>query len=133
MNVISDIPVTDVPVKSRRIMVVEDEMMIALLLEDMLTDLGHTVVGVAGRLDSAIELARLTDAELAILDVNLSGEASFPVAKVLTERGVPFMFATGYGVLGLEAPFQNTLTLKKPFELNDLSRALEKLQAARTT
>ena len=118
------------PGGGRRILVVEDEMMIAMLLEDMLTDLGHTVVGVAGRLESALDMARSTDADLAILDVNLSGEASFPVAQVLTERGLPFMFATGYGVLGLEAPFQNTLTLKKPFELNDLSKALEQLQAA---
>jgi DNA-binding response OmpR family regulator len=112
----------------RRVIVVEDEMMIAMLLEDMLTDLGHTVVGVAGRLDSALALARETDADMAILDVNLSGEVSFPVAKVLTERGLPFMFATGYGVLGLEPPFQNTLTLKKPFELKDLSQALQQLQ-----
>ncbi len=114
----------------RRVIVVEDEMMIAMLLEDMLQDLGHTVVGVAGRLEAALELARGTDADLAILDVNLSGEASFPVAQVLTERGLPFMFATGYGNLGLEAPFQGTLTLKKPFELKDLSLALEQLAAA---
>ena len=114
----------------RRVIVVEDEMMIAMLLEDMLTDLGHTVVGIAGRLDSALVLARQTDADMAILDVNLSGEASFPVAKVLVERGLPFMFATGYGTLGLEAPFENTLTLKKPFELKDLSQALDQLQAA---
>ena len=113
----------------RRILVVEDEMMIAMLLEDMLADLGHTVVGVAGRLDSALDMARSTDADMAILDVNLSGEASFPVAHVLAERGLPFMFATGYGVLGLEAPFQHTLTLKKPFELNDLSRALDQMKA----
>ncbi len=114
----------------RRILVVEDEMMIAMLLEDMLADLGHTVIGVAGRLDSALDMARKTDVDIAILDVNLSGEPSFHVAQVLVERGLPFMFATGYGVLGLEAPFQDTLTLKKPFELNDLSRALEQLQAA---
>ncbi len=113
----------------RRILVVEDEMMIAMLLEDMLADLGHTVVGVgaARHVERAVQPPR--DADMAILDVNLSGEASFPVAQVLTERGLPFMFATGYGVLGLEAPFQDTLTLKKPFELNDLSKALEQLKA----
>ena len=111
----------------RRVIVVEDEMMIAMLLEDMLTDLGHTVVGMAGRLDTALDLARETDADMAILDVNLSGETSFPVAQVLTDRGLPFMFATGYGALGLEAPFKDTLTLKKPFELKDLSNALDQL------
>ncbi|HUO23920.1 MAG TPA: response regulator [Caulobacteraceae bacterium] len=113
----------------RRIIVVEDEMMIAMLLEDMLADLGHTVVGVAGRLDSALDLARTAEADLAILDVNLSGEASFPVAQVLSDRGLPFMFATGYGALGIEAPFQSALTLKKPFVLSDLSKALDSLAA----
>ena len=113
----------------RRIIVVEDEMIIAMLLEDMLADLGHTVVGVASRLDSALVLARTAEADMAILDVNLSGEASFPVAQVLSDRGLPFMFATGYGALGIEAPFQDTLTLKKPFELADLERALDRLSA----
>lgn len=112
---------------ARRVLVVEDEMMIALLLEDMLADLGHRVVAVAGRLDAALELARETDADLAILDVNLNGEASFPVAEVLTERGLPFLFATGYGSPGLSAPFEDAVTLKKPFELEDLSQALQRL------
>ena len=117
------------PSSGRRVIVVEDEMMIAMLLEDMLADLGHTVIGTAGRLDSALDLARTAEADLAILDVNLSGEASFPVAKVLSERGLPFMFATGYGALGIEAPYQNALTLKKPFELSDLAKALDRLAA----
>jgi DNA-binding NtrC family response regulator len=111
----------------RRVIIVDDEMMITMLLEEMLVTLGHTVVGIAGRLDSALDLARSAEADIAILDVNLNGEVSFPVAKVLAERGLPFMFATGYGALGLEAPFQNAVTLKKPFELKDLSQALERL------
>lgn len=112
---------------SRRVLVIEDEMMIAMLLEDMLADLGHQVVGVAGRLDVALELARDADADLAILDVDLGGESSFPVAEVLTSRGLPFLFATGYGSGGVMQPFINTPTLTKPFEMNDLSRALAKL------
>jgi DNA-binding response OmpR family regulator len=114
---------------AQRVIIVEDEMMIAMLLEDMLTDLGHTVVGMAARLEPAIELARAADADLAILDVNLSGQTSFPVAQVLAERGLPFFFATGYGAMGLEAPFQDALTLKKPFEMNDLSKALDRVAA----
>ena len=110
-----------------RVMVVEDEMMIALLLEDMLADLGHTVIGVATRLDAALSLAETVDADLAILDVNLNGEASYPVAEVLNRRGVPFLFATGYGSTGLETPFQTSPTLRKPFELKDLSEALERV------
>ncbi len=102
--------------------------MIAMMLESMLEDLGHKVVAVAGRLDNALELAREADADLAILDVNLKGEASFPVAQVLTERGVPFLFATGNGSAGLAAPFQNAPALRKPFELRDLSEALDRLK-----
>ena len=60
---------------SRRVLVIEDEMMIAMLLEDMLADLGHQVVGVAGRLDVALELARDADADLAILQPLLGVEA----------------------------------------------------------
>ena len=112
-----------------RVIVIEDEMMIAMLLKDMLADLGHSVIAVAGQLDSALRLARDTDADLAILDVNLGGEESFPVAQVLTERGLPFLFATGYGSPDLAEPFQNAITLNKPFEMNDLSQALHRLCA----
>ena len=115
------------PLPGRRVLVVEDEMMIALLLEDMLADLGHTVIAVAPRLDIALQYARDSDADLAILDVNLGGEPSFPVAHLLTERRLPFMFATGYGSPGLVAPFKDAVTLKKPFEMEDLSQALERL------
>ena len=111
----------------RRVLVVEDEMMIALLLQEMLEDLGHRVVAVAARLDNALRLAREADADLAILDVNLGGEVSFPVAEVLTERGLPFLFASGYGSAGLVAPYLDAITLKKPFEMSDLSQALQRL------
>ena len=111
----------------RRVLVVEDEMLIALLLEQMLADLGHHVVAVASQLDSALRLARDTDADLAILDVNLGRDVSFPVAQVLTERGLPFLFASGYGSPNLAPPYQDAITLKKPFELKDLSKALQRL------
>lgn len=112
-----------------KIIVVEDEMIIALMLQDMLAELGHSVVGVAGRLDSALGLAREADADLAILDVNLGGEDSLPVAQVLTDRGMPFLFATGYGSPAHGPPFKNAITLNKPFEMNDLSQALHRLGA----
>jgi CheY-like chemotaxis protein len=84
----------------KRVLVVEDEMTIALLIEDMLTDLGHEVVGLAMRLPQAMELAATAIVDLAILDVNLDGRMSFPVADLLSARGVPFVFATGYGSAG---------------------------------
>jgi DNA-binding response OmpR family regulator len=113
----------------RRVLVVEDEMMIAMLIEDMLADMGHEVVGVAPNLKSALVLAADGQFDVAILDINLAGERSFPVAHLLQARGVPFLFATGYGVLGLEDPFREVTTLKKPFQMEDLARAVELVSA----
>lgn len=104
-------------------------MMIALMLEDMLVDLGHAVAGLAMRLPQALEMARSVEIDLAILDVNLDGRMSFPVAEVLAERGVPFFFATGYGSAGVEPPFDRQVTIKKPFEMKDLSGAIERVAA----
>lgn len=110
----------------KRVLVVEDEMMIAMMLEDMLADLGHEVAGVAMRLPQALEMARTTDASVAILDINLDGRRSFPVAEVLRQRGVKLIFASGYGSPGLEAPFLEEIILKKPFEASDIRSALVK-------
>ena len=82
-------------------MIAEDEMLIALNLEDMLVQLGHTVIAMAARIPEALKLAAESDIYLAILDLNLFGMSSFPVADVLRGRGIPFMFATGYGAQGL--------------------------------
>jgi DNA-binding response OmpR family regulator len=107
-----------------RVLVVEDEMMIALMLEDMLLDMGHDVVGLAMRLPQALALAQAAEIDLAILDVNLDGRLSFPVAEVLDRRGVPFFFASGYGSAGVEPPFEGRLTIRKPFEIKDLRGAI---------
>lgn len=111
-----------------RILVVEDEMLVALMLEDILDSLGHQVVGPAMRLPQALELAATCEVDLAILDINLDGSKSFPVADVLSKRGVPFLFATGYGVAGLEAPYKDRFVLSKPFAPHTLQAAL--IQAA---
>lgn len=111
-----------------RVLVVEDEMMIALLIEDMLVDLGHEVVALAMRLPQALELANTADMHLAILDVNLDGRMSFPVADVLRNRGIPFFFATGYGSAGVEPEYrQRGIVMKKPFELKDLKRMIDQV------
>lgn len=114
-----------------RIIVVEDEMAITLLIEDMLADLGHQVAGIAMRVPQAIELAKVTDADLAILDINLDGKRSFPVAEILRQRGVPFLFASGYGLRGLEPPFEGEYVLPKPFELHDLKAAIDRTATPR--
>jgi CheY-like chemotaxis protein len=111
----------------RRVLVVEDEIMIRMLLEDMLADLGYGVAASAGGLDEALALARESEFDLAILDVNLNGRSVYPVAEVLEQRGVPFVFSTGYGERGLPEPYRNRPTLQKPFQLENLDQALATL------
>jgi CheY-like chemotaxis protein len=109
----------------KRILVVEDELMIRMLLQDMLADLGHTLAGEAGRIDEALALARNCEFDVAILDVNLNGQPISPVVEVLVERRLPFVFATGYGQRGVPDPYRKTLTLQKPFQVDALAQAIE--------
>src|SRR6516225_9386613 len=110
---------------ARRILVVEDELMIRMLLEDMLGELGYTVAAEAGRLDEALAAAKNAEIDVAILDVNLNGQPILPVADALAARGTPFVFATGYGERGLPEPYRDRPTLKKPFQLEGLKQMLE--------
>ena len=110
---------------SKRILVVEDELMIRMLLEDMLGELGYTVAAEAGRIEEALQAAKTADFDIAILDVNLEGEAVLPVADVLAARGRPFVFATGYGERGLPERYSDRPTLKKPFQMDGLKRLLQ--------
>jgi CheY-like chemotaxis protein len=108
----------------RKVFVVEDEFLIRMLLEDMLADLGHDIAAVAGNVNEATELARTSEFDLAILDVNLDGRDVYPVADILAERGLPFVFVTGYGGRGLPEPYRERPTLQKPFQLEDLRSTL---------
>jgi CheY-like chemotaxis protein len=110
-----------------RVLVVEDEMLVAMNIEDMLLDLGHEVAGLAGRLLPALTLAREAEFDAAMLDVNLAGETSFPVADILLERSIPFLFATGYGLQGIEESYRGHPVLQKPFRTADLGVALRAL------
>jgi CheY-like chemotaxis protein len=111
-----------------RILVVEDEMLVAMNIEDMLLDLGHEVAGLASRLEPALSLAREGDFDLAMLDVNLAGQQSFPVADVLIGRGIPFLFATGYGIKGIAADYRDRPVLQKPFRTRDLGEAIDRIE-----
>ena len=110
---------------ARRILVVEDELMIRMLLEDMLGELGYTVAAEAGRLEDALAAAQSAEIDVAILDVNLNGQPILPVADALAARGTPFVFATGYGERGLPEPYRDRPTLKKPFQLEGLKQMLD--------
>ncbi|MGC1303038.1 MAG: response regulator [Caulobacteraceae bacterium] len=112
-----------------RILIVEDEMTIALLLEDMVVDLGHQVAGMAMRLPQAVTLAETAEIDFAILDVNLDGRVSFPVADILERRGVPYIFATGYGSDGIEPAYKERVVIRKPFVLNDVQGAIARTAA----
>jgi CheY-like chemotaxis protein len=118
---------TEVPpvtTKRRRILVVEDEMLIGMLLEDMLVDLGHEVAAVVPRLKDALTAVQSETFDLAILDVHLHGESAYPVADALIAKSVPFVFATGYGERGLPETYRGRPVLQKPFARVDLERVL---------
>ena len=121
---------TDVAkLKGLKVLVVEDEMMVSMLIEDMLADLGCTVVGPASRIEEAFDLARSSEIDCAVLDVNLGGQPIFPLADVLREKGAPFAFATGYGDAGLRDVDKGTPVLQKPFRESALARVLGELHA----
>ena len=125
------------PLSGTRVLLVEDETLVAMLLEDMIGDLGGAVVGSASRVGRALDLVREQgdEIDLAVLDVNLGGEDAFPVASLLAERGVPFVFSTGYGSAGLPEPWRSRPTLQKPFTQAQvetvLRQALDGASAAR--
>ena len=110
--------------KRLRVLVVEDEALVAMLIEDMLIELGFEIIGPAMRLESALRMAMDESFDLAVLDVNLANEQSFPVANVLQDRGIPFLFATGYGLRGLDERYKQIVTLQKPFESQQLADAI---------
>src|SRR5688572_18037754 len=110
---------------ARRVLVVEDDVMIRMLIEDMLTDLGFAVAAEASKVHEALAAVQSADTDVAILDVNLSGEPTGPVAEALAARGTPFVFATGYGEHGLPEQFRDRPLLKKPFQIDTLKRMLD--------
>ena len=115
---------SDGTVKARRVLIVEDEILLAMNLQDMLFQLGHVVTGVATRVDKALALARDGDIDFAVLDLNVAGTLSFPVADVLRQRGIPFIFASGYGIQGLIDGYLGECVLTKPFDLWQLERMI---------
>ena len=108
----------------RRVLVVEDESRIAMLIRDTLEDMGCEVVATAARFDDAFQKATSLPFDVALLDVNLNGETSYPIAQALAERGRAFVFATGYGLSNVPESLHNAPVLQKPFMRRDLERAL---------
>ena len=117
--------VSDPSILDLRILVVEDTLMLAEVLVDQLEDHGCQVVGPAAQLKSGLELARSEVLDGALLDVNLNGERCFPIAEVLTQRGIPFAFLTGYGDHAILPEFHKVPRLSKPYPASDLAKLLE--------
>ncbi len=100
----------------RRVLVVEDESLVAMLLETILEDMGCIPVGPAATVDDGLRLANAEESlDAALLDVNVAGKQVFPIAEALKARGVPFVFSTGYGEGGLPDDWRGQPTLQKPF------------------
>ena len=104
------------PFAGRRVLIVEDESLVAMLLETILEDMGCTPIGPAATVDEGLKMAADGEpVDAALLDVNVAGKQVFPVAQALKDRGVPFVFSTGYGESGLPDEWRGQPTLQKPF------------------
>jgi len=110
--------------RNARILVVEDEVLVAALLEDRLEALGCNVIGPAMSVGEALELLKGDDIDAAVLDVNLGGEKVFPVADALAAKDIPFIFATAYGASGVDARHSRREILDKPYQERALEHAL---------
>jgi CheY-like chemotaxis protein len=111
----------------RRVLVVEDEMMILMIIEDMLADLGCESVSAAATVDQALALIDAQAFDVAMLDMNLNGNRSHAVADALAARGVPFAFSTGYSALDIDDGYGDRPVLKKPFPYEELVEILTRL------
>lgn len=114
-----------------RILVVEDESILAMLLEDFLADLGYAVPALASTVASALAIIDTQDIHFAILDINLGGEKSFPIADALEARGIPFIFMSGYGIAGVPERLRDRHILQKPYGADALKQALDESGPAR--
>jgi DNA-binding response OmpR family regulator len=110
-----------------RVLVVEDEALVAMLVEDALLDAGFGVIGPAATVAEALDLLGQDKPDAAVLDLNLAGETSVPVADALAARGIPFVVATGYGVGGLPAGHPSVPVLAKPYDPGELVAVLNRL------
>jgi PAS domain S-box-containing protein len=111
-----------ISISGNRVMIVEDEALVAMVVTESLTTLGCSVVGPFSRCSDAIASIEADEIDAAILDVNLDGEMVYPLADLLTQRGVPFIFVTGYGAESIDERFTHVPVIQKPVERHVLQR-----------
>lgn len=107
-----------------RVFIVEDETIVAMLIEEMLEDLGYATAAHASTLTAALEFANQGDYQIGLLDINIIGGHSFPVAAIMAQRGIPFVFCSGYGALGIPDLWADAICISKPFSMAQLDKAL---------
>jgi len=105
-----------------RVLIAEDEALVAIMMEDLAVEFGWSVVGPFAKASDALAAAKSDNIDAAVLDVNLGGESVYPVADVLAARGVPFVFTTGYGAESIDRRFARTPILQKPIDRNVLEQ-----------
>lgn len=115
------------PYSGCRVLLVEDEIFVMWLLEDMLADLGCAVVDPASSIDQALTMIDTEGIDAAVLDINLNGQMSYPIADALAARGVPFVLSTGYDRDTLPDNYRTVPVLQKPIQRSELSGTLAKL------
>ncbi len=115
--------------KGTAVLVVEDEPLIQMMLEDMLEDMGASVAAAATTLNDGLEKAAAGGFQIAILDVNLGRGQVYPVAELLAKRGIPFIFASGYGAADIPEAFAGSTVVAKPYRMSDLEEALTSVLA----
>jgi CheY-like chemotaxis protein len=111
-------------ISAKRVLVVEDEYLVAMDMSAYLEAAGAQVVGPASNVDAALEVLKRSELDGAILDVNLRGEMAYPVADALAARGIPFVFTTGYDARTVPARFAGVKRCEKPTTPEAISRAL---------
>ena len=118
----------------RRVLVVDDEVLIAMMLGDMLREMGHEVIGPAQTASKALHFAQFVDLDCAILDIDLGeGQTTACVATTLMERGIPFAVTTGYPKSFVVEPFDKGVLLSKPFTLEEVQDALKEMSASQSS
>jgi CheY-like chemotaxis protein len=115
---------------SLSVFVLEDEALIRMMIVQMVEELGHRVVAEAGSIADALVLAGSAEFDLALLDINVAGATSDRVAMIVGQRGLPFIFVSGYTSTGLPAAFADHRVLQKPFSIPSLRKAIESALAS---
>jgi CheY-like chemotaxis protein len=109
-----------------RVLVIEDEMLVAMMVEDVLAEAGYRVLGPVATVENALSILETgSKIDIAVMDLNLSGQTSLPLANVFRERNIPFMIMTGYGSAPLSPPHELVRVLSKPFDPADLIAMLQ--------